>query len=207
MSDHGTLTRARYCRCDACVAEQTRYVKHWRRQRDLGHRFRVPIGPSLRKIQALQRLGWPRAQIAARLGRSQQSLGNTLKREMIKADTEAAIEAVFRSLEMKIPEPSRGVTAARRRAEAAGWPPPLAWEDIDAGILADAPKERPSGDRLDLDLVEHVMQYHDFGLPMTPREKTEVVRRWTANGRSERELCQLTGWRPGRYSPTKEATP
>lgn len=205
MSDHGTLTRARYCGCEPCVAIQTRYVRYWRRRRSLGHRFTAPIGPTLRKVQALQRLGWTRADIAAEIGRSPQSLTNTLQREVVKADTEAAIEEVFRRLEMKLPPPSRGATRARRRAEAAGWPPPLAWEDIDAGILAEAEVERWDNDRLDLDLVEYVMQYHDFGARMTPREKTEVVRRWMANGRSERELCQLTGWRPGRYSPTKEA--
>ena len=197
MSDHGTLTRARYCGCALCVAEQTRYVKRWRRARDLGHDFRVPAGPSQRKIQALHAMGWPIAQIAHRMGRSHQSLTNTLSRDMIKPSTEAAIEEVYRELEMKIPEPSRAVTQARNRARARGWPPPLAWEDIDAGILA-KPEPIPRA-RLDYDLVEYVMQYHDFAAPMSPREKSEVVRRWVANGRTEHELCQLTGWRQGRY--------
>ena len=62
-----------------------------------------------------------------------------------------------------------------------------------------------SHDRLDLDVVEHALQYHDFSLRLSPREKSEIVRRWLRAGRSERLLCQLTGWREGRYRVPSEA--
>ena len=197
---HGTLTAARSCHCEACTAEQTRYVKFWRLRRAQGVRFRVPVGPSLRKVQALQRLGHTRASIAAEIGTSPQSLSNTLGREMIKATTEIKIEEAFRRLEMVIPPDTRESRRSRALAEIYGWLPPLAYDDIHEGVVAEVPGEKGySHDRLDLDLVEDVMQYHDFTVKLSPREKSEVVRRWVANGRSERSLCALTGWREGRY--------
>ena len=200
---HGTLTAARSCRCDACTAEQTRYVKFWRMRRAQGVRFRVPVEPSLRKVRALQRLGHTRASIAAEVGTSPQSFSNTLGRTMIKATTEIKIEEAFRRLEMVIPADTRESRRTRKEAEAAGWLPPLAYDDIHEGVVAEVPGEKGySHDRLDLDLVEDVMQYHDFTVKLSPREKAEVVHRWTTNGRSEASLCRLTGWREGRYRRT-----
>ena len=200
MNPHGTLTRARSCSCTDCVREQTRYVKFWRSRRAQGVRFRVPVEPSLRKVRALQRLGHTRASIAAAIGTSPQSLSNTLGRAMIKGRTEVKIEEAFQRLEMVIPPDTRETRRTRREAEAAGWLPPLAYDDIHQGIVAQVRGESGySHARLDLDLVEDVMQYHDFTVKLSPREKAEVVHRWVANGRSERSLCQLTGWREGRY--------
>jgi hypothetical protein len=86
------------------------------------------------------------------------------------------------------------------RARAQHWLPPLAWEDIDAGVLAEVEREPYTDDRYDEDLVDYVMQYHDFSVRLSPVEKSEIVRRWTRSVGSERSLCQLTGWRPGRYA-------
>ena len=197
---HGTLTAARSCRCDACTAEQTRYVKFWRLRRAQGVRFKVPVEPSLRKVRALQRLGHTRASIAAEVGTSPQSFSNTLGRALIKGATEVRIEEAYRRLEMVIPADTRESRRTRKEAEAAGWLPPLAYDDIHEGVVAVLAGESGySHDRLDLDLVEDVMQHHDFTVKLSPREKAEVVHRWVANGRSERSLCALTGWREGRY--------
>lgn len=44
----------------------------------------------------------------------------------------------------------------------------------------------------------------DYKTPCNPAEKREVLRRWTAGGRSAAELGRLTGWRPERYFRTSE---
>lgn len=207
MSEHGTLTRARSCHCEACTAEQTRYVKFWRLRRARGVKFRVPVGPSLRKVQALQRLGWTRASIAALIGTSPQSLSNTLGRAMIKARTEVAIEDAYRFLEMKVPPDTRESRRARSDAEKAGWPPPLAYDDIHQGILAGGLDVDSvyTHQRFDEDEIEYALQYHDFTRRLSPLEKSEIVRRWKRDGRSERSLCALTGWREGRYREPRPA--
>lgn len=55
------------------------------------------------------------------------------------------------------------------------------------------------GERLDLFEVETMLQYGEWDMPLSRAEKIEVLRRWKAQGRSERSLCAMTGWRPGRY--------
>jgi lambda repressor-like predicted transcriptional regulator len=160
----------------------------------------VPVDPSLRKVQALARLGHTRASVAAEMGVSPSSLTNTLKREMIKGRTEVIIEEVFQRLQMVVPPDTPITRRTRREAERAGWLPPLAYDDIHNNVVAKVPSGSGfSRKRLDLDLVDYVMQCHDFSVRLSPIEKAHVVRRWVRNGRSERSLCQITGWREGRY--------
>lgn len=198
---HGTLTAARECKCPPCNAEQARYKRFWRRRRAAGVSVKVSVEPSLRKVRALNRLGHTRASIAAEMGTSPQSLSNLLGRSLVKARTEARIEEVYQRLEMRIPPDTRESRRTRAEAEKAGWPAPMAYDDIQAGILAGglAAESVYTHSRFDEDEIEYAMQYHDFTRKLSPAEKSEIVRRWTADGRSERSLCQLTGWREGRY--------
>lgn len=207
---HGTLTMATTgrCHCDECRPVATRYKKLYRLRKQRGERVMVDVGPSLRKVQALQCLGHTRASIAAEIGTSAQSLSNILGRTTIKARTAARIDEVFRALEMTVAPDSNGARQARRAAERGGWLPPLAYDDIETGAVAEVLGESGySHDRLDHDLVDYVLQYHDFTPRLSPLEKSEVVRRWKRSGRSERSLCALTGWREGRYhrTPPQEA--
>lgn len=207
---HGTLTMATTggCHDDCCRPIATRYKKLYRLRKQRGIRATVPVEPSLRKVQALQRLGHSRARIAAAIGTSPSSLTNILNRQRIKAVTAAKIEAVFRRMEMTVPPDDRWTKRTRREATEAGWPPPLAWDDIEAGVLAEQGRPEPvyTHDRLDLEEVEYALQYHDFARKLSPLEKSEIVRRWTRDGRSEASLCRLTGWREGRYhrNPTTD---
>lgn len=205
---HGTLTMATTgrCSCDECRPVATRYKKLYRLRKARGQMATTDVGPSLRKVQALQWLGHTRQSIAAAIGTSPQSLSNSLGRQRIKTATAVKIDAVYRRLEMTIPPDTIGSRQAKRAALAAGWKPPLAWDDIEAGVLATQPGESGySHDRLDHDLVEDVLQTHDFTIRLSPVEKAEVVRRWVASGRSERSLCRLSGWREGRYRPKEAA--
>lgn len=197
------------CHEECCQPVAARYYKRYAVLKARGVKLMVPVGPSLRKVQALQALGHTRASIAERMGTSAQSLSNTLGRDTIKARTAVRIDEVYQALEMVVAPDSIGARQARRAAERNGWLPPLAYDDIEEGVLAVAPGEADySHDRLDLDLVDYVLQYHDFKPRLSPLEKSEIVRRWKRAGRSERSLCRLTGWREGRYhrTPTQEAS-
>ena len=199
---HGTLAMATTGRCheECCQPVAAAYYKRYALLKAQGHRFTVPVDATLRKVQALQRLGHPRARIAAEAGMTPQALSNALAHQIIKARTAARLDAAYRVLEMVVPEENRWTKRARREAEEAGWLPPLAYDDIEQGIVAEVPGEAGySHKRLDADLVDYVMQYHDFGVRLSPLEKAEVVRRWTRSVGSEASLCRLTGWREGRY--------
>jgi hypothetical protein len=137
-----------------------------------------------------------------------------MRRPIILARTEERFEQAYRALEMTIVPPSRGATAARAKAKRQGWLPPLAYDDIHEGIVART--ERPQAiaprNRLDHLEIEYALQYADWEYARTslsPLEKAEVVRLWLAEGRSEAELCRLTGWKEGRYrsnQPIQEAS-
>lgn len=97
--------------------------------------LRIPIGgdglvPCLgarRRIQALAVMGWPQKEIAARIGETHKHLSQFIQRERITADKARRIAAVYDQLSMT-QGPSQ---QCRERAKAAGWLPPLAWDDID----------------------------------------------------------------------------
>lgn len=195
------------CRCFPCSEAKRRADKRRNIQAARGIPRKVDRAPSIRKIQALCAIGWPLQELAREMGRSKNYLTKTLceKGDLMLANAQA-VDALYRRLEAQ-PGPSN---SARVRARSKGWVPPLGWDDIESGILWVEPKRpsRPFLDRFDEEEIEYVLQYHDFTRPLNKFEKAEIVRRWIADGRSERSLCRLTGWREGRYRdprPTEEA--
>jgi hypothetical protein len=85
--------------------------------------------------------------------------------------------------------------AAQAHAAAHGWPPPLAWDDIDTDPTPPALTASPSR-RHDMDeiAVERAVagdnvSYED----LSAVEKQEVVRRLTARGSSIRDIASLLG--------------
>lgn len=161
----------------------------------------VPAAPSVRKVKALARLGHTFSDIAREAGYSgPAAITNMMKHDVIRATTEVRIEEVYRHLEMVVPYMSSHRRLVQQRAIAEGWLPPLAYDDIDEGLVAEVEStaEVPH-DRFDLEVVEDFLQYGTWKRKTSRLEKIEIMRRWLANGRSENELCRLTGWRAGRY--------
>jgi transcriptional regulator with XRE-family HTH domain len=95
----------------------------------------VPSGPTVRRLQALAAAGWTLQALADRLGvwRQHVSVVQSGDRELVRADTARAVTRVYRDLHMT-PGPNRHTAARARRR---GWLPPLAWDDIDAGVVGD----------------------------------------------------------------------
>lgn len=143
-------TRAAYmhhgCRCpDACTA-----MRRYAQQRKLNGTpsgYVSPI-PSARKVQALMALGWPAYEITRRLGwrPANSNLQRMARRTRMYRHHADAIDRVYREL-----SGSTGPSATtRRRAHAAGYLAPLAWDDIDTD---DAPPTTSGNDRVEVDEV------------------------------------------------------
>lgn len=167
----------------------------------------VPVIGTRRRIQALQALGWSRAEIARRMGYGGQ--GGELRAIMatsstVNRATAAKVEAVYAELSMTRPT-GQGAARARTRAARHGYAPPLAWDDIDD------PNERPNyGTRADYRtcdpaVIERILS-GEWKLPATKPEREEVCRSWVAQGRSLRELEAITGWKVERYYRLNDAS-
>lgn len=121
--------------------------EYWRQaQLRAGKPLRVPIVGVLRRLRALNRLGWSRRAIAERMGRTESWLSQVTRRTFVSPETAAAVREVYDELSMRLPEAStpteRGaVFRAKTHAERMGWPPPLAWSDD----TIDDPEAEPEG--------------------------------------------------------------
>lgn len=97
-----------------------------------------------RRIRSLMALGWTAVDIAAASGRPDstcQVQQTAAIRQWVKPSTHARIDRAWKALGMK-PGPS---AINRHRARLAGWPPPLAWDNIDDP--AENPKVTVDSDR------------------------------------------------------------
>ena len=98
-----------------------------------------------RRVQALAAAGWSQSKIGQRLGMSPANFATMMRRQQVTAATAAAARAVYDEL-WKQPPPETGhrekIAAARARnhARAAGWAPPLAWDDD----VIDLPDGKPA---------------------------------------------------------------
>lgn len=170
----------------------------------MGHEFQVPRERIVRKLRALHAVGWTSVDIGREIGVSGQAVNQVLTRPNATMWASVAVryDEAYRRLEMRTPADTVYSRRSANKARAAGAVPPLAYDDIDAGVLAPKAERVRSTwdrDRFDEVVIDTVMRYHDFSIRLTPLEKSEVVRRWLRNVGSERALCALTGWREGRY--------
>lgn len=127
--------------CPACRAAAARYSSRRRKNAILGRTpRRVPALGAVRRVRALQALGWSQTQIGQAMRCSQDAVSRLAigGQEWMLQDKFDRTEATYAELSMTAP---RGVQARRVRAMARsrGWAPPLAWDDIDD------PDEQPIG--------------------------------------------------------------
>lgn len=102
-----------------------------------GEQNRLPSLGTIRRIRALQAIGWPLHEIAAACGlaRRHESVKSILGRKYVTPRTAAVVAAAYKRLHMTTGPSQTTATRARN----AGHPPPLAWDDIDN------PAEVPKG--------------------------------------------------------------
>lgn len=188
-----------------CTPCRTAHAKQHQEFRNRRYLERLPTllidpAPTVRRIRALQAIGWPLGDIDAALGRPGKSsnIWKMLTQPSIHVDTAAKVEAIYDRLHMK-PGPSsrtRGLAARR------GWVPPLGWDDIARGVLAQA----ESDDGIDEVVIDRIVG-GDFSVARaaTKAERVVIVARWKAAGRPLAELERQAGWKPERYRSEEAA--
>lgn len=139
---HGTVAgynahrRANFPICDACRRAKMRYEK----ARQLaGGVLKVPAVGTQRRIRALRALGYSLGDITRGGGWCDHTaLDYALGADTITAATADRVAATYERLSMRLAD---GPKANRLRMLAArkGWPPPLAWDNLDD------PDEQPHG--------------------------------------------------------------
>lgn len=149
---HGT-TRGHHagCREACCRAAINAYEKRTRYRRARGIVWAIPALGIQRRIQALMALGWDASAIAADAGfGNRNQVWMILKGQKgkpcrwVERKTWKAVCESYERLSMRLPQPTTVrkkvvITRTRNLAVKNGWPPPLAWEDIDN------PDEEPKG--------------------------------------------------------------
>lgn len=125
-----------------------------------------------RRLRALACVGWSDSRLAERIGLTGANYLAMFKRPQVRASTARAVAALYDEL-WDVPPPAAnrwqagGVRRTLRRAKAAGWSPPLAWDDdtIDDPAALPAPTDdvRDRTARRD-DLVEDVTDLVSAGV-------------------------------------------
>ncbi len=110
----------------------------------LKDRARIDGTGTRRRLQALAALGWSQSRLADRLGMAKTNVGIAMHADGVRADTARKVRRLYDDLWNQLPPQatSRDRAAAdqvRDRALAAGWLPPLAWDDDEL----DDPRSRP----------------------------------------------------------------
>ena len=189
-----------HCKCDGCRRCRTRYSVWLRLQLNAGVDLMVDAAPSQRKIRSLMAIGYTTGMIGEGLGVGYKAVNQFLGRAHLASETAKRIDDFYRTHQMVIPPDTQPTRRARSHARRNGWRPPLAWEDIEAGIVAET-EIGLRRDRLDEARVEEFLASPDRqgGWALSPLEKAEVVQRWIASGRSKAALGRLTGWNVTRY--------
>jgi lambda repressor-like predicted transcriptional regulator len=165
----------------------------------------VPSLGTIRRIRALSRLGWAMRDIERVSGVKLHTLREISSAEPphVKVSNAEGVAAAYAELCMALPPSGRTASQVRSKAAAKGWPPPLAFDDIDdptthpSGVLTSKTRDHKPKDVVEEAVVLALVQ----GRPVESNraEKVEAMRRWLAAGRSERSLCSLHGWHEGRY--------
>ncbi len=159
-------------------------------------RSRVDATGTRRRLQALIAIGWAPVLLAAELGRRPNSLHRSMTGPSVSARTAHEVVSVYERLWNATPplatsEQRATADAALAHAAAQGWPPPLAWDDIDADPTPPASTAGPCRrDDIDEIAVERALagdhiSYDD----LTSVGQQEVVRSLSARGTSIRDIA------------------
>lgn len=185
------------CRRPECTKAHGRHRKMLKLDEIRGVAHTVPGVGTARRLRALAAIGWPEQEIAARLGcdRTWVSQARRESRPRVFASTARSVAGIYDELHMT-PGPS---TRTRTRALKAGWPPPLAYEDIDDPTCTPVVVKRHGVALWDLshdttdDAVDHVAIDRALTgghVELTRPERLVVVARLAARGMSDADMAQ-----------------
>lgn len=181
-------TACQPCRDAHAVARRNNWRKRYARRVDALY---VDSTGTVRRIRALMAIGWRYCDIDTAAGHPSARASwahNVVTQDKVHIDTAEKVAAVYERLCMTPGPSSRVRNLAARR----GWPPPLAWDDIetDPEPLADG----DTGQTVDPVVVERIT-HGDWRLAATPAERYAVLDLWDG---SDNELERRTGWNVAR---------
>lgn len=176
--NHGTNTGyARGCRCQVCRKAHAQYQTYYIQRRDqTGGPTMLPALGAIRRVRALQRLGWPIPDIAEAVGWSRESngFGKLLSdhTSMVTRSFHDRLDAAYERMSAQ-PGPSR---QAQAHAVRKNWPPPFAWDNIDD------PTETPTGMRTPASDQQEAWQ-----------ERRAQITQLAAKGLTDRQIADQIG--------------
>ena len=133
--DHRHGTNAGHvagCRLECCRIAKLRYDKRRKIEALNGIDRRVPVWRVHRRIGALQALGWSITRIAEHSSLSAKTIHGFQRVETVYATTFAEVDDVYQRLSgTAVTATTPGATRAKRHALRMGYPPPLAYDNID----------------------------------------------------------------------------
>lgn len=91
----------------------------------------MPARGTIRRLEALQALGWSMATISRLAGHSEYWAYVIRKHERVHESTAFEIARLYEELSMTLPPETVYTARTRATAKAKGYAPPLAWDDID----------------------------------------------------------------------------
>lgn len=175
------------CGCTHCRAAKARQnADHLKRVYLTGGPMCVDSTGTVRRIRALMRLGWTAAAIAeAGAVSSARAVQLLPRRTKVLRETADGVAAAYDRLSMRV-GPS-GTT--RRRAERAGWPPPLAWADesIDDPAAVPHADDEAAGEVVDEIAVARFVD-GDHDLRLNQVERVHAARRLLGRGWSNNQV-------------------
>lgn len=172
--------------CGPCRQAMSAYTQQ---RRHAAGTATVPSRGYVRRVRALQALGWSMNALAERLDADVRTLAHSLDSGHVFRRTHDAMAALYEELCMTRPDDQ---FANRRRiiAERKGYVPPLAWDDIDLDDEPASPGRR--WHFIDEIAVERAVA-GDPPEHLTPAERRAVVRRLHARGCSDGEIAARSG--------------
>ena len=153
----------------------------------------IPSVGASRRLQALSCLGWSISRLSTESGIDRQVLDKALRGEGITAGHVRAIAALYEQIWDRPPPEAHhreriAAARARNRARAAGWAPPLAWDDDSIDDPAAAADSGDVEDQVDDVAVERAAN-GDRTVALNPAEVAAAVATCNARG--------LTDWQTG----------
>ncbi len=158
-------------------------------------RSHVDATGTRRRLQALVAIGWPYAVLAAELCRSTTSLSRSMTSATVTARTARQVSNLYDRLWDNQPqhttdEELAAIHAVRALASSHGWPPPMAWDDIDRDPTPCADSKGVTDD-MDEIAIERALAGDGIRLEhLSIAEQNEVVRRLTERGKSIRDIAE-----------------
>ena len=136
-AENGNCYAIHKCRCESCMRRSARYAMWRRRMIKRGHSLMLDDARGVhRRLQALIALGWSPRQIGEQAGFGRNWVTQVLIRSTTTMKVVQRVQVAYDALRGHRPPQDTGYQKRTVRqmldlAEANGWVPPVAWDDID----------------------------------------------------------------------------